>query len=92
MRDGTIAGVSGTQTSSEPISLQGREGLQFTASMQNGEVTYLARAYADGDTVYQVIVVTAGEVRSTIRGSLPSSTRSGSRLTSDLTRSRESNG
>ena len=62
LRDGTIAGVSGTQTSSEPISLQGREGLQFTASMQNGEVTYLARAYADGDTVYQVIAVTAGEV------------------------------
>lgn len=61
-RDGAISNISGTLTSSEPIALQGREGVEFTGSVQNGQVTYLERAYADDLSLYQVIAVVAGEV------------------------------
>ena len=63
-RDGAIANISGgTLTSSEPITLQGREGLQFSASLQDGQSTYLSRMYADDVSLYQVIaVVIGGEV------------------------------
>jgi hypothetical protein len=61
-RDGAISNISGTQTSSDPINLQGREGLQFTASVKDGHVTYLARVYRDDVTLYQVFAVVLGEV------------------------------
>ncbi|MEY2523059.1 MAG: hypothetical protein QOJ66_1624 [Ilumatobacteraceae bacterium] len=61
-RDGAISNISGTQTSSDPINLQGREGLQFTASVKDGQVTYLARVYDDDVTLYQVFAVVLGDV------------------------------
>ena len=60
--DGAISNISGTRTSSDPINLQGREGLQFTASVQDGKVTYLSRVYRDDVTLYQLIAVVHGEV------------------------------
>jgi hypothetical protein len=62
LRDGAIANISATMTSSVPITLQGREGLQFTANVQNGQGTLLSRVYHDGATFYQVIAVLIGEV------------------------------
>jgi hypothetical protein len=61
-RDGAISNISGTLTSSDPIKLQGREGLQFTASVQDGKATYLSRVYFDDVNLYQVIAVVLGEV------------------------------
>jgi hypothetical protein len=60
-RDGAISNVSGTLTSSDLINVQGREGLQFTASVQDGDVTYLARVYNDDVTLYQVFAVVIGD-------------------------------
>jgi hypothetical protein len=60
-RDGSVAKVSGTLTSSTPITLQGRAGLQYTARTHNGQATYLARVYDDDVNSYQVIAVVAGE-------------------------------
>ena len=61
-RDGAISNISGTQTSSDPINLQGREGLQFTGTVHDGQLTYLARVYRDDVTLYQVFAVVVGEV------------------------------
>lgn|GEM_PF-3857578 len=61
-RDGAVSNISGALTSSDPIKLQGREGLQFTASVQDGNGTYLSRVYYDDMTLYQVIAVVLGEV------------------------------
>ena len=61
-RDGAISNISGTLTSSDPIKLQGREGLQFTASVQDGKATYLSHVYYDDVNLYQVIAVVLGEV------------------------------
>jgi hypothetical protein len=60
-RDGAISNISGTLTSSDPIKLQGREGLQFTATVQDGKGTYLSRVYYDDVNLYQVIAVVLGE-------------------------------
>jgi hypothetical protein len=60
-RDGAISNISGTQTSSDPINLQGREGLQFTGTVHDGQLTYLARVYRDDVTLYQVFAVVVGE-------------------------------
>ena len=61
-RDGAVSNISGTLTSSNPIKLQGREGLQFTASVQDGRASYLSRVYSDDVNLYQVIAVVVGEV------------------------------
>jgi hypothetical protein len=61
-RDASIAKISATLTSSEPITLQGRPGLQFTASVDNGQGTYLSRAYADNPNGYQVFAIMTGDV------------------------------
>jgi hypothetical protein len=61
-RDGAIGNVSGTQTSSELTTLQGREGLQFTASVQSGQGTVLGRLFVDDATLYQVVAVVSGDV------------------------------
>jgi hypothetical protein len=60
-RDGGVAQLPGTLTSSTPITLQGRAGVQYTARTDNGQATYLARVYTDDVNVYQVIAVVAGE-------------------------------
>ena len=59
-RDGAVAALNGaTLTSSEPISQQGRPGLQFVADLRPGgtEGTYVSRVFLDGQTLYQVIYV-----------------------------------
>ena len=59
-RDGAVAGMNGaTLTSSEPISQQGRQGLQFVADLRPGgtEGTYVSRMFLDGQTLYQLIYV-----------------------------------
>ena len=59
-RDGAVAALNGaTLTSSEPISQQGRPGLQFVADLRPSgtEGTYVARIFLDGQTLYQVIYV-----------------------------------
>ena len=61
-RDGAISNISGTRTSSDPINLQGREGLEFTGTVHDGQLTYLARVYRDDVTLYQVFAVVVGEV------------------------------
>ena len=61
-RDGAVSNISGALTSSDSIQLQGREGLQFTASVQDGKGTYLSRVYYDDVTLYQVIAVVVGDV------------------------------
>ena len=61
-RDGAISNISGTQTSSDPINLQGRDGLQFTGTVHDGQLTYLARVYRDDVTLYQVFAVVVGQV------------------------------
>ena len=60
-QDGAIANISATLIDSEPITLQGRDGLQFSADVQDGQGTYLSRIYADGATLYQVIDIETGE-------------------------------
>ncbi len=57
-RDGAVEALNGaTLTSSEPISQQGRSGLQFVADLQPSgtDGTYVARIFLDGQTLYQVI-------------------------------------
>ena len=61
-RDGALANANATLRSSEPITLQGRAGLQFAGDMQSGQATVLARIYADDVTLYQSLVVVPGEV------------------------------
>ena len=60
-RDGAVANISATLIDSEPITLQGRDGLQFSADVMNGQGTYLSRVYVDGATLYQVIDIETGE-------------------------------
>ena len=60
-RDGALADIGATLTSSEPIVLQGRPGLQFTARVQAGPSTYLSRVYADDVRLYQLVTIVSGE-------------------------------
>jgi hypothetical protein len=60
-QEGAITNISATLIDSEPITLQGRDGLQFSADVQDGQGTYLSRIYADGSTLYQVIDIETGE-------------------------------
>src|SRR4029453_10627069 len=60
-RDGSVANVSGTLTSSEPITLQGRDGLQFTADVHGGQLTYLERGLVANGRLSQVLAVVTGE-------------------------------
>ena len=69
-RDGAVAALNGaTLTSSEPISQQGRPGLQFVADLRPSgtEGTYVARIFLDGQTLYQVIYV-GGSIDETSAG------------------------
>jgi hypothetical protein len=63
-QDQAVANVSGTLTSSTDITLQGRPGRQFSASVSSGgqQGTLVQRVYLDGDTIYQNIVVGAGTI------------------------------
>ena len=57
--DGAVANVDGTLTSSEPITLQGREGIRLQAEVPAG--TYLSEIYADGLILYQLIAAVSGD-------------------------------
>ena len=61
-RDGALAKISATLTWSEPITLQGRDGLQFTGSVGDGQGTVLSRVYADDASLYELIVIMTGVV------------------------------
>ena len=61
-RDGALASVPATMTWSEPITLQGREGLQFTGNVGEGQATVLSRMYLGDTTLYELMVVMPGEV------------------------------
>ena len=61
-RDGALAKVPATLTWSEPITLQGREGLQFTGSVGDGRATILSRVYTGEASLYQLAVFMPGVV------------------------------
>lgn len=58
-RDGAIASVSGTLLESEPIELQGRQGIQFVGDV-GGQGTYISRVFAEGLRLYQIVAVVGG--------------------------------
>ena len=62
--DQAIKNVNGTLTSSTDITLQGRPGRQFSASVTSGgqQGTLVQRVFLDGDTIYQNIVVGPGTI------------------------------
>lgn len=66
-QDQAIQNVNGTLTDSQDITLQGRPGRQFTASVtSNGQQgTLIQRVFLDGDTIYQNIVVGGGTLSPT---------------------------
>ena len=65
--DQAIKNVNGTLTDSQDITLQGRPGRQFSASVtSNGQQgTLIQRVFLDGDTIYQNIVVGGGTLSPT---------------------------
>ncbi|MFT3855420.1 MAG: hypothetical protein QM733_22210 [Ilumatobacteraceae bacterium] len=66
-QDTAIQNVNGTLIDSQDITLQGRPGRQFSASVtSNGQQgTLIQRVFLDGDTIYQNIVVGAGTLSPT---------------------------
>jgi hypothetical protein len=62
--DQTIASLNGSLTGSREITLDGRPGREFSASVtSNGQGgTLLERMYLDGRTIYEVIRTGAGEL------------------------------
>jgi len=62
--DQAIANVQGTLIDSQDITLQGRPGRQFSASVTRGGTTgtVIQRVYLDGDTIYENIVVGPGTI------------------------------
>lgn len=59
-RDGAIAAFPGAElSSSEPITQQGRDGLEFVANLSPGgaDAYYISRVFLDGQTLYQLIYV-----------------------------------
>ncbi len=66
-RDGAMATFPGAAlSSSEPLKLQGRDGLQFVADLDPGgpDASYIARVYVDGQDLYQVFYV-GGDIAAT---------------------------
>jgi hypothetical protein len=63
-QDHGIAAVKGTLIESRDITLQGRPGREFSATVENvGKPgTLLSRIYVDGSTIYEVIRVGGGEL------------------------------
>jgi hypothetical protein len=62
-QDQAVANTGGTLISSEDITLQGRPGKQFSASLTSGGTTgtLLQRVYLDGLVIYQQVVSGDGE-------------------------------
>jgi hypothetical protein len=63
-QDQAIANVQGTLIDSRDITLQGRPGREFSASVERGGTpgTVLQQVFLDGQTIYQVIRTGAGEL------------------------------
>jgi len=63
-QDQAIANVSGTLVDSRDITLQGRPGREFSASVTSNGVagTVLQQVYLDGLVIYQAIAAGAGEL------------------------------
>jgi hypothetical protein len=63
-QDQAIANVKGTLIDSRDITLQGRAGREFSASVELGGTsgTVLQRVYLDGATIYEVIRTGAGKM------------------------------
>jgi hypothetical protein len=63
-QDQALANVSGTLLTSQDITLQGRPGREFSATITNGGQTgtLLQRVYLDGLVIYQQIFTGAGEM------------------------------
>ena len=66
-RDGAVRNVNGELIDSKPVTLQGREGIEYSARVTSGGVEgmLVARNYVDDSVLYQVIVVGPGEVGAT---------------------------
>jgi hypothetical protein len=62
-QDQALANVGGTLVSSQDITLQGRPGREFTATLTSGgeSGTILQRIYLDGLVIYQQVYTGAGE-------------------------------
>ncbi len=62
-QDQALANVGATLVSSEDITLQGRPGKQFSATLSSGGETgtLLQRVYLDGLVIYQQVFTGAGE-------------------------------
>ena len=62
--DQAIANVNGTLIDSQDITLQGRPGRQFSASVTQGGTagTVIQRVFLDGDIIYENIIVGPGTI------------------------------
>jgi hypothetical protein len=69
-RDGALQGMGSTLVTSTPVTLLGREGIEYVGTVDvNGTPgSVVARIYVDGVTMYQQIVVGAGALTSASPG------------------------